>query len=427
MRRISVLAMALGLFAPSAAEAGHDVYQNVPVIILVAPPTGDAVQDRASIEASISRAQPGDVVRFAPGRYVIGIEQPSPAIDVPVANVTLLGSAQGTTIFGGEVTQSDEPLDGFRFNRGGATVRRLRFESFVRALLMGEDRPDLGGYIVEQNVFKNVFDASFLTLHSAEVTSIAHNEYVNVGVPFDLAGGVLHFTNNFNHAPDPGSVPVFGRPLTAGTVFAFPDFPCRENVFEGNTMSRLPDGFGLVAAGGQCRRNVIRNNTFLNQTRYAEFDSGTMAFLLAFGGGVIDNVLVEGNRLDATEGVGILLLRASNSTITGNLIRGTRRAPGLDPPFGGPGGIGILLAAESRGNAIASNRLLDNERCDVVLRAAARNNVVVEPDDTVLDRGENNQVVRGAPCGMEGTAGELAEAQLGASPKLQMLLELRGR
>jgi hypothetical protein len=87
--------------------------------------------------------------------------------------------------------------------------------------------------------------------------------------------------------------------------------------------------------------------------------------------------------------------------------------------------VAILLRGTSHGNALASNRLEDNEVCDVWLRQGTFNNVVVEPNDTVLDKGRRNLVVSQGSCGPDASALEAEGAvdQIVLPEKLKVLLE----
>jgi hypothetical protein len=336
-----------------------------PAVIKVPPPTGDPVTDRQNIEAAIARAVPGDI---------------------------------------------------------------LRFEHFIFALVLGSADPGPGGYTVEGNVFKNVVIGNLVTVLSRDVTRIAHNEFINVGEPFDHAGGVLHFVGNVNRAPNPELVPVLQQPFNGGVVLGFPDLPCNDNVIENNDTFGNADGFIIAAINATCRRNIIRNNRFFNQTRFTEADAGTLAILQALESApILENTVVEGNLLDGTSGVGIFGFRVLNSSLVGNAIHGVRRAVDL-PPGLARGGTAILLGGDSRGNAIASNRLTDNEVCDVWLQRNTVNNVVVEPTDTVLDRGRRNQVLSAGSCGADASAleAEAAEERF-LSGKLELILRMRGR
>ena len=58
-------------------------------IVFVARPTGEFQTDRASIKAAVSQAEPGDIIQFAQGTYVIGSDVPWDRIFVDVPNTTL--------------------------------------------------------------------------------------------------------------------------------------------------------------------------------------------------------------------------------------------------------------------------------------------------------------------------------------------------
>ena len=61
----------------------------------VSPPTGDQTTDRASILASLAKAQPGDIIQFAPGIYLVG-----EIFRIEIARLIILGHPDGTTLRG---------------------------------------------------------------------------------------------------------------------------------------------------------------------------------------------------------------------------------------------------------------------------------------------------------------------------------------
>lgn len=410
---VSILAGVAGGVDPNAPGA----------VIRVADPTGDPTTDRANIEDAIARARPGDTVLFAAGTYVIGRPPPSLGISVPVGDVSLLGSPEGTTIRGGRVPDTGEFQLGFSFIEAGNSVRRLTFESFSTALLVGDEAPATGGYTFENNVFRRVVNGIFGALDSSTPTHIARNEFINVAVQYAIDGGILHFSNNTSRTPDPEAIPRFHRPLFAGLLLGFAGLECNENVIENNFVFDNVDGFQFVAVDAACRRNVMRNNIVsINQALLGELDLGTLAVMDGIAA-PLDNNLIEGNLLAGTMGIGILASDVTNSTFQGNVIFGVRRKPDL-PPGLGPGGVAMLFAGKDRGNAVASNRLENNQFCDVWLRRNTVNNVVVEPNDTVLDRGRRNQVLSVGSCGAEASAiqSEEIDDQVAISEKVKLVL-----
>jgi hypothetical protein len=75
-------------FSASMAEVAADT-------AYVSSPTEDRDTDRASILTALEQVQPGGIVQFAAGTYLIG-----EFIEVPVSRITLLGHHRGTTLRG---------------------------------------------------------------------------------------------------------------------------------------------------------------------------------------------------------------------------------------------------------------------------------------------------------------------------------------
>ncbi len=73
-------------------------------IVFVASPSGNVLADRAIIKAAVAQAEPGDIVQFASGTYLIGTGVPYSydGIVVDVPNTILQGHPGGTTLKGGD-------------------------------------------------------------------------------------------------------------------------------------------------------------------------------------------------------------------------------------------------------------------------------------------------------------------------------------
>ena len=81
---------------PTANAGGVQASSSLPPeTIRVARPTGDKAKDHANIVAAFKHARPGDTIRFAHGRYVVG-----DMIPVSTPRLTLLGSPAGTVLRG---------------------------------------------------------------------------------------------------------------------------------------------------------------------------------------------------------------------------------------------------------------------------------------------------------------------------------------
>ena len=115
-----------GCTAVQSLPAGH-LSENVEVVH-VAPPTGEREADRASIVAALNEVEPGGIVQFAPGTYLIGA-----GIRIRVARLTLRGHSQGTTLRGCDpdefatygLPELSENCDGLRLLAGHQSVHDL--------------------------------------------------------------------------------------------------------------------------------------------------------------------------------------------------------------------------------------------------------------------------------------------------------------
>ncbi len=366
-------------------------------VIQVAPPTGVPRTDRAHIEAAIARARPGDVVLFRPGTYAIGLEPPSDFIFVNTPRLTLRGSPHGRTILRGGEIPADFTQAGFALEGGGHTVENLTFEHFTDALVIGGFLPEfLGGNTVRGNTFRNVILGVAVFVRSDETSDVSGNRFVNAGIPFVGVGGKYRFRHNVVTAPNPRAVPVFHQPLLVGELVADALLPARGNLIEGNRADGVPDGFFVLTFGdSEFRGSVINHNVFRNQRVFTEFDLGTMVTFLnapnPFQPGVIIDNAVQGNTLEGTAGIGLLLSDARRTQILHNVIQGVRKKADL-PPELQPGGVGIFVGPESHGNELAGNVLRNNAFFDIVLQGNRNVVALLEANDTVLDQGRNNEI-----------------------------------
>ncbi len=392
------------------AATGLDAERTV---VQVAPPTGDTAKDRASIRAAIALAHPGDVIRFAAGTYVIGVNVPFSFdfIPVPVPRVTLVGHPDGTTLRGCDITPATQngQCDGLALIGGHQTIRNITFEDFSNAgIILGEllTPSEPGGYRVEHNTFRNSFAGLGMFSQSSDVSRVENNDFINVAVPLSLFGKTVRFRRNRIVAPEPENIPVDQQPIGIIARGAGPDFfggfPCENNVFERNYFEGMADGIIFdVFLDGECRQNVVRKNAFVGQKIFSELDGGTMVFFINedgfFGGGSssVDKNVVADNTLLGSEGVGIILFGASRTTIAHNSIRDVSFTPGFDPLFLGVNrsGVGVWVAEGSDANRIVGNRFRDTESCAVVLEGDRNLVATKDHEDVVLDLGMGNRVV----------------------------------
>jgi hypothetical protein len=375
--------------------------------IAVAPPVGDAATDRASIQRALDEAQPGSVIHFARGRYVIGLEPPSPPLVVRTRGVTLRGNSQGTVLFGGPAAELGAQ-QGLQLVGGEQTVEGLTFDSFFDALLigglpfggLGEPNVDLslGGYLVRDCKFKNSENGITPFLQSADVSVVRENVFLNVGSPFFSFGRTFHFVSNSISAPEPQAVPFSGRPLFGAIISALDATQqCWGNRIEDNRAAGIPDGFLIVAfEGAVCEKNVVRRNRALGQRILAGGDFGSLAGVVPFGG-VLRSNLIEENQLSGSEGIGLLAFGATENVFLRNTVRNVIGSSSPDAPMFA--GAGMLVDDASLRNSILQNTFGGNVGPDIVLLGDDNLVVLENRNDSVLDEGQDNRIVGGGRIG----------------------------
>ncbi len=405
MRRIALLLVAAALSACEAPTPPNpegiatirssDLRDRDVAVVRVAAPTGNTAVDVPNIQAAVNAATPGALIQFAQGTYAI--EQETQFV-VSVPGVTLQGDRRGTTIRG--VTACCPPaLSGhFLLNGGHQTVRRLTFEGFTFALSFGAPGTTVGGYRVEGSTFRNGHVALEVIGFSSDVSTVENNEFVNVTTAFGILGKTVRFRHNRLMITDATQTPL-GQPFQAGIVL--PDFlaggsVCEDNVIEENSIVAFNDGFLFVAGPGEiCRNNIVRDNTFIRMRIYnvfaPQFDNATMVYFV--GPGQHEDNLVQGNVLNGSEGVGLVLETGSRNRIVENQFR---NLPGEKETFIGFPGTAIILGSATTGNRVSKNEFL---------------NVV----NTIVDLGTGNiikdkatgNLVAGSNVGLSITRGQL--------------------
>lgn len=324
-------------------------------VVPVAPPTGDAATDIASIEAAIAAAEPGDVIQFHKGVYAVAEAGGNHLFEVSTPGVTLRGHERGTTIAGNSIPAA---IPVFWLNGGHQTVRNLTFDGTGNAIDLGWSNP-AGGYRVEGCTFRQGFFGVDIAVFSDDVITVQDNKFINMLIPFRIFGNTLHFRENEVTAPDPESV-VFGQPFNAGIVavdFFFGNGISENNVFEENTIIGNADGFIFfgTAPGTAMRDQVIRENTFIDQRVFTPSDFGTMVWLISSDVGTLEGIRIEDNELRGSEGIGIIL----SGDPTNNWIVENEFSDLRGPKDGPPGeflGTGVFLDEPS-----SFNRVIENE------------------------------------------------------------------
>jgi parallel beta-helix repeat protein len=451
-RRI-VSVLSLLVLAGACGPAGDNRIDDPPAV-QVAPPTGTAASDRPAILQALDRVQPGGTVQFAPGLYVVG-----EVVSVTTDRVTLLGHPEGT-IFRGcdpddyqvmvgrfeaalpqgsaeEITSIVRSCGSLELIGSGVTVRGFTFEHSRLGICTNSCTDETsvresGGYIIEDNVFRNSANGVRPTQYSEEVSFIRNNIFVNTFHAVSGSGIHTHVIDNDISAPDPTSAPEhivsFAIGLAGEAAGDLDEATCHDNVISGNRIDGHPDGIILLAfPGGECRQNTIRGNTIsVSRPPRASVAPGYIAvaneddstavgvpiqlYSLPGGSGTeagrIARNLIEGNVILGAEGVGIEITRGSENRILDNeLSEIRRRVPYPGNTLGWPAawddanGAAIWISPGSTGNEVRGNSFR-SVAGPVVALEGNDNRVSVEPGESVSDVGDRNEVFRdGTPSG----------------------------
>ncbi|HUG38907.1 MAG TPA: hypothetical protein VMM12_00395, partial [Longimicrobiales bacterium] len=213
-----------------------------------------------------------------------------------------------------------------------------------------------GGHLIEGNTFRDSFNGVRVAGDWPSPVVVRANRFVNTYHAGDVVGRRVHFLDNDISAPDPARLAPFRHvggatqitPLTPvpGDVGLSVVVDCEENVIAGNRYDGHPDAIVMyIGREGSCRNNVIRDNTIIvRRARFFadrpgrirhETDSTLVGIPLVLADwsekystesrGVIENNVIEGNRIIGAEGLGIMLHRASRNRVADNTITGIRR------------------------------------------------------------------------------------------------------
>lgn len=419
--------------------------------VWVAPPTGDRAADRASIQAALDAVQPGGIVQFAPGTYLVG-----EFLQVSTPQVTLQGHPEGTILRGcdpaafGDIEIAVATCNGLELTGERQTIRGLTFEHAWGALHIGccldpaesgeaVEPSHVGGHLVEGNTFRASVNGFRVIGDSPEPVMIRDNDFVNVWHAGGVNGRTAHILDNRISVPDAAQVPPNGFPGLALFITAYDTrlqraFTCAGNVIAGNRVEGHPEGIAIIIfrSGASCQRNVVRDNTIaVSRVRFSgspwgvigirdEADSTlagvpiTLADLRTemaefFGlpdepadENLIHDNLIEGNRIVGGEGLGIEVLRASGNRIVNNTITGIAVRdpfPGntmyVPPAWKEANGSGIWVSPGSHENEIRGNTFEDVASSAIVLEGDGNHVVTRSDGDAVQDLGTGNRVRSG--------------------------------
>jgi hypothetical protein len=429
--------------APTRVAHGDTVRSDT---VRVPAPAGETKTDRANVQAAFDAVGPSDVVRFGPGPYYLGA-----GAQLTAPDVTVLGHPEGTTLRGCDPATFDRkkrlPLvfdcTGLHVQTRRQTIQGLTFEHVwhgvivgpyptsaeeARAVLQGESSgPEpypAGGHRIEGNTFRASINGLRVLGTGEEESVVRDNDFIDVYHAAGIYGAPLRFLGNRVTVEQPERVPRRGHPGSAILIGARPD--CSGHVVANNRVEGYPGAIYVLAYNGTtCRDAEIRDNTIevrpvtLPETGApapTDEDSTMVGVPITLAGlgesspglpkseaeGVVENIVVEGNRLLGAEGLGILV-DGSRNRIAGNTITGIRRRepfPGITwigsehTTWEAANGSGIWISPDSDHNEVAGNVFEDIAGAAVLIEGDSTRVELESADDTVGDRGAGTRVTR---------------------------------
>jgi parallel beta-helix repeat protein len=441
------LGAALFVATPSLAHAQGGEVAAPPNAdtVHVAPPTGETETDRANVQEAFDAVQPGGTILFAPGTYLLGA-----GAQLTVPDVTVLGHAGGTVlrgcdpeafeVEGSRVASVVFGCTGLYVQTERQTIRGLTFEYVWHAITVGpypttaEEAAasgvllppyPAGGQRIEGNTFRATPNGLRVLGVGEERSVVRGNEFIDVFHAIGIYGAPLDFVDNVITVEEPERVPFSRHPGSAIIVSPF-HTECTGHVIAGNRIEGYPDAIYVLAGRGEtCRGVEIRDNTIrvarvtLPETGWytpTDEDStmvgapitlmNTTDSLVARPGadldGILENILVQGNRVIGAEGLGILIQNASHNRIADNTITGIERRdpfPGIEwdgfaPMWAGANGSGFWISPGSDGNEITGNTFDDVASFPVFIEGDNSQVALRSVDDTVHDLGTGNRITR---------------------------------
>jgi hypothetical protein len=364
--------------------------------VQVAPPAGDPAQDRAAIQAALAAVQPGGTVQFASGTYEVGAGAPS-AILVLTPRITLLGHPDGTMLHGCDpVDVGFGDCEGLLLAGGHQTVRGIEFVGMSSALILIPGEGGAGGYRVENNAIRNVWEGVSLVGELAQPAVVRDNTFINAGVAVALLGSPLHAIDNYIAAPEPALVPIDGAAFAGIWAFAWDLLglgPCDGNIVARNWIGGYPTGIGFEMVEGQtCSHNVIRDNTIIADGVFEGFFLPAL-FVWNYSGqaDLVEHNLFRGNRVLSATGAGVAIFGASNTRVVGNVIQDVAPSP-WGAWVGVGNGSGVWVSPGSSANRILANTFGDVATYAVVVEGDGNHVATIRASDSVLDLGTGNRV-----------------------------------
>lgn len=434
---------ALLLITASLAQAQEPVIASVDTVY-VALPTGDTETDRANVQAAFDAVQRAGTVQFAPGTYLLGA-----GARLTVPDVAVLGHPEGTVLRGCDPADFDTKerlavvfeCTGLYVQTERQTIRGLTFEyawhgivvgpfpssaEEARAAAEGEVQlPDYpaGGQRIEGNTFRASPNGIRVLGTGEGVSVVRDNDFVDVFHAIGIYGAPLHFLGNRVRVEEPSRVPNSRHPGSA-IIVSSRRSDCSGHVVAGNHIEGYPGAVYVLANRGQtCRGVEVHGNTIeARRVRVPEAWGGAtptpedstmvgvpitlMSIDFSEPGseteaeGVVEEVVVEKNRVLGAEGLGILV-DGSRNRISGNTLTGIQRRepfPGITwigaehTTWEAANGSAIWISPGSDGNEVVGNIFEDIAADAVVLEGDSNRVELRSASDSVRDLGSGNRV-----------------------------------
>lgn len=421
--------------------------------VRVALPTGEMETDRANVQAAFDAVQPGGTVLFARGTYLLGA-----GVRLTVPDVTVIGHNDGTVLRGCDpqafVSEVVFACTGLYIQAERQTVRRLTFEYTWHGIVVGPhpttaeevaarrasggafyaDPYPAGGQRIEGNTFRYTINGLRVLGIGNELSVVRGNDFIDNHHAIGIYGAPLHFLDNRIALTEPVRVPFARHPGSA--VIVSPGHTnCVGHVVSGNRIEGYPDAiYVLVRRGETCRGAEIRDNTIhVGRVKVPEACASVRTCNIPIGAtpteldwtlvgipitlmnntaqprpgmpetareGVLEDILVEGNRIVGAEGLGVRLQHASHNRIVGNTVTGIERRvpfPGItwdsaSPLWGAANGSAIWVSPGSEENEIAGNNFEDITAFAVFLEGDNNQVKLRSASDAVRDLGSGNRV-----------------------------------
>lgn len=421
----------------SESEMGR---QGTGIALHVAPPSGEVDVDRAAVQAAFDSVRSGDTVVFGVGRYLLG-----GGATLQVPGVTVMGHPDGTVLRGCEPEAFDiAPTElpslvmsctGLYLQAERQTIRNITFEYMWHGLVVGPYPTTVeelvatqgvmppypaGGHTIQGNTFRSTPNGIRMLGVGEEVSVVSDNHFVDVFHAIGIYGPPVQFVGNRITVTDPTAVPTSRHPGSAILVSSG-QTDCTGHVIAENSVEGYPGAIYVLAAPGQiCRGVEIRGNTL--RVNRVNVPAGTWVIptsgdssmvdvpitLSSFQGGsadladgIVEGILVQGNRVLGSDGIGILV-NGPRNRIVDNTISDIRRRdpfPGVtwDPSlvtWARGNGSGIWVGPKGSDNEITRNIFTRIAGPSITIEGSGNRVTVSGTGDTVSDLSDEDRAPR---------------------------------